>query len=117
VTKLLLAALLVIGCAPRHLPRPPPAVDPSARVDVLVALTWNAAANKVERRLGGESLADGESLEQRLVAVAPPGGRIRPSDVVVTIAAPAQVPWAAVVEAINACKKAGLEHVEFDLGY
>jgi biopolymer transport protein ExbD len=43
-------------------------------------------------------------------------GAIRRSDVVVTIAAPANVPWAAVVDAINACKAAGIEHVEFELG-
>lgn len=113
---LLLSALLVVGCAPRHVPRSPPEVDPTRRVDVLVALTRNAATHDVERRVDGVLVADRASLEKRLAEVAAPGGKVLRSDVVVTIDAPSEVPWSDVVGAVNACKKAGLEHVEFALG-
>jgi len=117
---LAIVALLVLlvgadGCfraTPR--PAPPPRLTPS--YEACIALRWDAAANAVVRTFNASVVADDGELVRRLVAAKAEHAKTATSKLTVTIDAAPRVPWNDVVAAINDCKSAGLEDVEFAFG-
>ena len=118
-TSAIVASLLLLvfvdGCfRATPPPAPPPATTPN--YEAYVALRWDAAANAVVRTFNAIAVADDGELERGLGAARSEHAKRAATTLTVTIDAEPRVPWNDVVAVVNACKRAGLEEIEFAFG-
>jgi len=115
IVAALVLPLFVGGCFRAKPPLTPPAHS-GPNYEAYIALRWDAAANAVVRTFNASAVADDADLVRRLVAAKADHAKSATSKLTVTIDAASAVPWEHVVTAINACRRAGLEDVEFAFG-
>jgi len=126
--RLLLAAGLALGVGPcegcfgRGTPAPPPAppvaaepsAAPAAHYGIRLALVHDAKTGVTTYQVDESPPGDEAALAAALGAAETEWNRTHRTRATVRIEAAKRVPWKDVVAAINACKTAGLEKVEFE---
>ena len=84
--------------------------------EVRVAMWWDADNRTTIRQLGTRRITSDEELSQLIKEGHDAWVRMNKPDTPVTIDAEARVPWEAVIQVMNICKKNRIDNIEFALG-
>jgi biopolymer transport protein ExbD len=102
------------------LPRDKGLGDPSALPNVIeeirVMITFDEKAQQVVRVLGSRRIKDDVDLQTSIKSAYQDAKALNKPDTPVTIDAATNVPWHAVINVINLCKRENIDRIEFAFG-
>ena len=88
---------------------------PTAPADAIrVTLTWDAQTGMTTAEVESSSASDGATLDERLRAAVERWKVGRSGEPHVALHGRRDVPWKDVIETVNACKRVGLEQIDFE---
>jgi biopolymer transport protein ExbD len=95
---------------------PGSAVIETPKIELRVAIFWNASTHETVRRFGSRVVRDDAELQTLIREARRDCIASGASEPTVTIDAEGRVPWGAIVEVVNLCKREHVDKIEFALG-
>jgi biopolymer transport protein ExbD len=84
--------------------------------EIRVAIFWDANLMQTIRQLGTRRVNSDEELELLITEARDDFVRMNRPEIPVTIDSDPRVPWSAVIDVVNICKKHQIDKIEFAMG-